>query len=45
MTETIHIFDEYLNEDISLEIRHQKRVKLEPLIFDILKKHNFLTTK
>ena len=39
MIETIHIFDEFKQpaENTSLEIRHQKRMALEPLIFDILK--------
>jgi hypothetical protein len=37
--ETIHIFDEYLISPLYLndEDRHLKRMKLEPLIFDILK--------
>jgi hypothetical protein len=40
MTETISIFDEFLQtaEQIDNDLRHQKRIKLEPLIFDILKK-------
>jgi hypothetical protein len=40
MTETISIFDEFLqtSDEMTTELRHQKRVKLEPLIFDILKK-------
>jgi hypothetical protein len=34
--ETIHIFDEFSGE-LTTEERHQKRTRLEPLIFDILK--------
>lgn len=37
MTETIHLFDEFLEENLTKEERHQKRVRLEPLLFDILK--------
>lgn len=37
MTETLHIFDEFLEENLTNEQRHQKRVRLEPLLFDILK--------
>jgi hypothetical protein len=37
--ETIHIFDEFKHSacDTTLELRHQKRMALEPLVFDILK--------
>jgi hypothetical protein len=37
--ETIHIFDEFKHtpSEITSEEKHNKRVKLEPLIFDILK--------
>lgn len=37
--QTIHIYDEFLHDykDVTDEIRHNKRVKLESLIFDILK--------
>ena len=37
--ETIHIFDEFKQSpsEITTEEKHNKRVKLEPLIFDILK--------
>ena len=40
MIETIHIFDEYSQSpgDLSPEQRHKKRMNLEVLIFDILKK-------
>ena len=40
MTETITLFNEFLQPDleINVELRHQKRIRLEPLIFDILKK-------
>jgi hypothetical protein len=40
MTETITIFNEFVQsaQDVNTELRHQKRVRLEPLIFDILKK-------
>lgn len=40
MTETFHIFDEFppTADQMTDELRHQKRVKLEPLIFDIVKK-------
>lgn len=38
MTETIHIFDEFPEVELTNERRHQKRMKLEPLIFDILKR-------
>lgn len=41
MTETTHIFDEFSEIDCEHtppEVRHQKRMKLEPLIFDVLKK-------
>lgn len=40
MTETIHIFDEFPDtaSDVTTEMRHQKRMKIEPLVFDILKK-------
>jgi len=34
--ETIHIFDEFPGE-LTTEERHQKRTRLEPLVFDILK--------
>jgi hypothetical protein len=37
MTETIHIFDEFLEENLTKDQRHQKRVRVEPLLFDILK--------
>ena len=51
--ETIHIFDEFKQpaSETTLELRHQKRMALEPLIFDILKakygsilKEHFLQT-
>lgn len=37
--ETFHILDEfkYLASETTLELRHQKRMALEPLIFDIIK--------
>jgi hypothetical protein len=35
--ETIHIFDEFINKEDNDTTRHEKRIKLEPLIFDILK--------
>ncbi len=37
--ETIHIFDEFKQSasELTLELRHQKRMAVEPLIFDILK--------
>lgn len=40
MTETITIFDEFLQtaDEVNTDLRHQKRIRLEPLIFDILKK-------
>lgn len=40
MTETITIFDEFQQtaDEMNDTLRHQKRIKLEPLIFDILKK-------
>lgn len=38
MCETLLLFGEFPKEDISNEVRHQKRTRLEPLIFDILKK-------
>ena len=34
--ETIHIFDEFPGK-LTTEQRHQKRTRLEPLVFDILK--------
>lgn len=34
----MRIFDEYPDSDIPDDVRHHKRVKLEPLIFDVLKK-------
>ena len=36
--ETFHLFDEYpeTSEELTAERRHQKRMRLEPLIFDIL---------
>lgn len=39
MLETIHIFDEFFQptDEMTPERRHQKRMALEPLIFDILK--------
>jgi hypothetical protein len=39
MIETIHIFDEFSQapDDLSTEQRHQKRMTLDPLIYDILK--------
>lgn len=45
--ETIHIFDEFKQsiEDVTLELRHQKRMALEPLIFDILKRKYGKTLK
>lgn len=44
MTETIHIFDEFpFTED--LDLRHRKRMNLEPLIFDILKNKYFKALK
>ena len=38
--ETLHIFDEFKESEYetTLETRHQKRMALEPLIFDILKR-------
>lgn len=38
--ETFHLFDEYpeTSEELTAERRHQKRMRLEPLIFDILKR-------
>ena len=38
MAETFHIFDEFLmpESDITDEQRHQKRTRLEPLVFNIL---------
>ena len=40
MTETLHIFDEFLEpeEELTIEKRHEKRMALEPFVFDILKK-------
>ena len=38
--ETIHIFDEFPGEN-TLENIHEKRMKLEPLIYDILKRKYF----
>jgi hypothetical protein len=38
--ETIHIFDEFIDKDLNgsdPQILHQKRTKLEPFIYDILK--------
>ncbi len=37
MTETIHIFDEFPEDELTTERRHQKRVRLDSLICDILK--------
>jgi len=39
--ETLHLFDEFpeSNQEITAERRHQKRMRVEPLIFDILKKN------
>lgn len=38
--DTLHIFDEFpeSNNEITVERRHEKRMRLEPLIFDILKR-------
>lgn len=40
MTESIHIFDGFPNKDEGMtpELRHKKRLELEPLVFDILKR-------
>jgi len=35
--ETIHMFNEFINKEDNDTTRHEKRTKLEPLIFDILK--------
>lgn len=37
MTETLHIFDEFPSEELTKEERHLKRMRVEPLLFDILK--------
>lgn len=39
MIETIHIFDEFSQapDEITTEMRHQKRMSLDPLIYDCLK--------
>lgn len=39
MTETIHIFDEFTlpPEEVTAAYRHQKRLRLEPLVFNILR--------
>lgn len=39
MTATIHFFDEFLlpPEEYNVEYRHQKRVRLEPLVFNVLR--------
>ena len=36
MIESIHLFDQYSQDNLTTELRHQKRMALEPLIFDIL---------
>ena len=36
--ETIHIFDEYIENNDNKEFLHKKRLALEPLIYDILKR-------
>lgn len=40
MIETIHIFDEYSHspEELTAELRHKKRMALEPLIYGILQR-------
>ena len=40
MIETIHMFDQFRqnSDELTAEVRHQKRMALEPLIFDILKR-------
>lgn len=37
MIETIHIFDEFSQSELTPELRHKKRMALDPLIYDILK--------
>jgi hypothetical protein len=45
MSESIHIFDEFLSEQENENERHRKRMSLDPLIYDCLKAKYFIRLK